>query len=219
MQNDQTSKQLWSSLPNPANEFGNLEFEAPGSITYVVDEKLNKLAVRLWKPSHASSYRCECRNIRVNGSAYKWLAGKTYHIKWKSKITKINGGYGDFVIFQWKSYPNGKQNYPLLMTAVNDEVRLIHCDASGKWTTLWVRKTKDNEWVDYDINLHLSDDESAGWLEFKCNGEPQNLAGVLRFHGRTLDGSNEPKWGVYNRDQPAHEIEQLVADISVSVLA
>lgn len=200
---------LWSS---PPGVFGNLEVELPGTIT------LSEDVWRYYKPSHATSYRCESRNIRVGGTPYKWIKDKTYVIKWKSKITKIDSSYGDFVIFQWKSYPSGLQNYPFLMTAIRDEVRLMYVDTDGKWNTLWTKKTEDGEWNSYELTIHLSDREESGWIELKYNNEEQIIGGLNRFHGRTLDGANEPKWGVYNRDNPGHEMEQYVGELEVYIV-
>ncbi|WP_409280949.1 hypothetical protein [Pseudomonas defluvii] len=217
MQHDSATPQavLWTGQPSV---FGNLEVEPPGSITYVFDETLKKNVWRYHKPADSRSYRCESRNIRVNGYAYKWQKNKTYQIKWKSKITKIDSNYGDFVIFQWKSYPNGLQNYPILMTAVRDEVRFIYIDTAGKWHTLWTRKTLDGEWNSYCLTIHLSDEDQTGWIELKYNDVIQLIGGVEKFYGRTLDGSNEPKWGVYNRDNPAHEMEQYIGELEVSTV-
>lgn len=206
---------VWTGQPSV---FGGLEVEPPGTITYVFDEVLNTNVWRYFKPSDVTSYRCESRNIRVNGAAYKWQKNKTYQIKWKSKLTKIDSDYGDFIIFQWKSYPNGQQNYPIIISAVKDEVRFIYVDPDGKWNTLWTQKTLDGEWNSYCLTLHLSDVSQEGWFELKYNDVLQELAGQRTFYGRTLDGSNEPKWGAYNRDNPGHEIEQFVGDLEVGLI-
>lgn len=200
---------LWSDGP-----FGNLEVDPPGTITYDENEKV----WRYYKPSHATSYRCESRNIRVGGSPYIWVNNRTYIIKWKSKITKIDSEYGDFVIFQWKSYPNELQNYPFLMTAENDEVRLTYVDTEGKWHRLWTKKTVDGEWNNYQLTIHLSDRDGSGWIQLQYNGGGQMVGGSSRFYGRTLDGTNEPKWGVYNRDRPGHEMEQYIGELKVYIV-
>ncbi|MGV2811737.1 hypothetical protein [Enterobacter cancerogenus] len=205
---------LWDGNPDV---FGVLEDEYPGTITYIYDDDLEDYVWRFNKPSDQTVYRCESRNIRVDGKAYKWLEGNTYKLSWKSKITKIKSDYGDFVIFQWKSYPNGEQNYPLLMTANDDYVKLIYVDTSGEWHTLWQQTTVDGAWNQYELTIHLSSDVDSGWVELVYNGESQLLDGVTRFMGRTLDGSNEPKWGLYNRDNPGHAMEQFVGAMVVSI--
>lgn len=205
---------LWDGIPDV---FGVLEDEYPGTITYVYDDDLDGYVWRYNKPADQTVYRCESRNIKVNGKAYTWIEGNVYKLCWKSKITKIGSDYGDFVIFQWKSYPNGEQNYPLLMTANDDYVKLIYVDTSGEWHTLWQQTTADGAWNQYELTIHLSSDVDSGWVELVYNGESQLLEGVTRFMGRTLDGSNEPKWGLYNRDNPEHSMEQFVGAMVVSI--
>ena len=207
-----SATRLWVGQPSV---FGSLEVEPNGSITYVYDRDLNRNVWRYFKPSDSVSYRCESRNIRVGAQAYKWQKGRTYTLNRKSKLPKIDSAYGDFVIFQWKSYPGGLQNYPLLMTAVRDEVILRFVDRGEVWKTVWTTKTQDNVWNSYSLTLHLSDIDSEGWFSLNYNGVDQLLDGKSRYAGRTMDGANEPKWGVYNRDKPEHEMEQLVADLEV----
>lgn len=208
---------LWEGKPGG---FGNEEVDPSGSITWVLDATLGKEVFRYFKPADPVSYRCESRNIRVGGYQYKWQENTTYRLRWKSLLTKIDSEFGDFVIFQWKSYPGGQQNYPILFTAVNGEVRFIYVDPENKWHTIWRQPTSDGAWNDYCLTLHLSGVDGQGWFEFEYNGVAQRFAnGESRFKGRTLDGANEPKWGVYNRDKPAHELEQFIGDLTVSIVA
>ncbi|WP_104024858.1 hypothetical protein [Vibrio hyugaensis] len=208
--------EIWNSEPNI---FGNIECEYPGNISYELDLEKKKNVWRFYKPADDLSYRCETRNIRVDGLQYTWQEDKTYFISWGSKITKIDDGYGDWVIFQWKSYPNGQQNYPLLMTVSGSTVRLVYVEPiSQEWLTLWSTVIKNEEWSQYKLGLQLSRDPSQGWIEFYYNGEQQTLGSnaVTRYPARTLDdGENEPKWGTYNRGFPESEMEQFVADIVV----
>ncbi|GFM71461.1 hypothetical protein PSCICL_24530 [Pseudomonas cichorii] len=206
---------IWEGAPGG---FGNLEVDASGSITWVPDASLGHEVFRYFKPADPTSYRCESRNIKIDGIRYQWQSNKTYRLRWKSRLTKIDSVYGDFVIFQWKSYPGTQQSYPVLFTAVRDEVRVIYVDPEGKWHTVWTHKTVDGEWNSYCLTLHLSEVDGQGWFELEYNGVAQLLAGKSRFEGRTLDGSTEPKWGVYNRDNPAHELEQFVGDMTVSIV-
>jgi len=217
---------IWNGSPTGADDtpgrvFGNASTECPppGSITPVRDDSEYAYVWRYSKPTAPTSYRCESRNIRVNGYAYKgFTKGKTFYIGWGSKLKKVDGGqYGDWVIFQWKSYGNGStQNYPLLMTAVAGKVKLIYVNTSGAWQTIWEAKTDDNSWRDYVLGIHLSDNATTGWVELYVDGVQQEIGGRLRFPARTLDVSNEPKWGAYNRDQPGHEMEQLIANPRVA---
>lgn len=207
---------LWEGKPGG---FGNEEVDPGGSITWVPDTTLKKEVFRYFKPSDPISYRCESRNIKVAGVRYKWQENTTYRLRWKSRLTKIDSAFGDFVIFQWKSYPGGQQNYPILFTAVGDEVRFIYVDPQGKWYKVWSQKTTDGAWNSYALTLHLSGVDGRGWFEFEYNGVAQRLTGGdIRYMGRTLEESNEPKWGVYNRDNPGHEMEQFVGDLSVSIV-
>ncbi|CAI1965423.1 Uncharacterised protein [Serratia quinivorans] len=210
---------LWKGKPHV---FQVLEDKPPTTITYIYNSALGKYVWRYNKPKDKKEYRCESRNIVVDGKGYKWVENKTYKISWSFNVPEATSEYGDFVIFQWKSYPNGKQNYPFLITINKNKIILTYVstgdDNGKKWHRIWTHDIKDNEWNNAALTLHLSDDETVGWITWEYNGEMQKLDGKDKYPARTLDGSNEPKWGVYNRDKPEHAMEQLVGNLKVEIL-
>jgi hypothetical protein len=218
-----SSSIIWA--PDPAQDapdtvFGNVECSSPASLTAVLDSELNRYVWRFFKPtdSVSGSYRCETRNIRAPRYQYTWNDEETYYLGWSSKIPKVTGEYGDWVIFQWKSYPTEHtpsiQNYPFLMTVSAGLVRLIYVqpNAKGAWSTIWSHPIQDNDWNRYVLGLGLSTDANKGTVDFYFNGVKQVLTGAPY---RTFDVDNEPKWGVYNRDQPLDEMEQFIDNLKV----
>jgi hypothetical protein len=149
--------------------------------------------------------RCEAKGIKVGGSNYTFQNNSTYYLGWESKVSATSLSTGDFVTFQWKSYPNGDQNYPLLMTVSNGKVNLVYAPpGGGSWQYLWSGSITANVWHRFALAVHTSDSASGGWVELRFNGAQQTLSnGSTRFTGRTWDGYNDPKWGVYDRDQPS----------------
>lgn len=215
-------KLIWSSQTSEDAKivFGNAETEAPGSLYSVYIPSIKGRAWQYLKPKDAVSYRCESRNIRVGGYLYTWAENTTYRIVWSSMFPDINSEddiFGTYVIFQWKSYPNGQQNYPFLMTVKGNMLNLIYVDTAEKWHTIWTQPAESLTWMHFDITLHLSRDADQGWLELSFNDTPQNFSnGASRWIGRTLDNEkNEPKWGCYDRGNPSRSLIHYMTNAEV----
>jgi len=173
--------------------FGNLNCDSPGSVTAVNDSTQG----RVWRYSKPSgSNRCENHGISVNGNRYVFQNGNTYYLGWRSKLSStVNNN----AFFQWKSYGNHIQNFPVIIKMISGKATLMY-RAPGEdcCRTLWSRSISANTWNHFVLGLHLSDSASSGWIEFWFNGSQQTLSnGSTRYFGRTLDDINEPKWGIY----------------------
>jgi hypothetical protein len=173
--------------------FGNLNCVSPGSVTAVSDASQGRVW-RYFKPS--STNRCENHGISVGGRRYVFQNNTTYYLGWRSKLsTTINNN----AFFQWKSYGNHIQNYPVLLKMISGRATLMY-RAPGEpcCRTLWSRAISANTWNHFALGLRLSSSASSGWIEFYFNGARQTLSnGSTRYPGRTLDDINEPKWGIY----------------------
>ncbi|MET7789569.1 hypothetical protein ABZS93_23575 [Streptomyces sp900116325] len=180
--------------------FGTLDCDAPAHTGVVFDDEHGHGDV--WKFDKPSgSPRCEARNIRVGGSAYQFRNDSTYYLGWSSAVSTTTGA---FVTFQWKSYPNGSQNYPVLMEVKNGDVRLFHVAPGGTWNLIWSAPVTVWLYNDFALGIHTSDTATGGWIELYFNGTRQTFSnGSTRYTGRTWDGDNEPKWGAYDSDDPA----------------
>ncbi|MFJ4155068.1 hypothetical protein ACIPZF_09700 [Pseudomonas sp. NPDC089752] len=209
---------------NPLEIFRRIELQ-PGSRIHVVQDAERGMVWLFDKPSNASdtdSYRCESNGIISQGKSYEsWKERETYDISWSSKLDDTESStFGDFVIFQWKSYPEGIQNYPFLFTVHQNQLRLVHSNRAGKWIVVWRGSIESRKWFDVKVRVTLSKNELAGSLELSFNGEPQQfqrnredeaeISDILVC--RTLDEGRGiyPKWGAYNRHQHLHAIKHYV---------
>ncbi|MFC8596701.1 heparin lyase I family protein [Streptomyces atroolivaceus] len=179
------------------NVFGNVECPAPGSLITAASGTPHGTVFRYTKPG--GDIRCESRGVSVNGSSrYAFAAGSTYYLGWESQLSSVSG---DFVVWQWKSYPNAQQNYPLIMTIKDGSARLFHVTTGGDWQMLWSEPVTAGDWNAFAVGIRTSGTASSGWVELYFNGTKQTLAdGSTRYACRTWDSANEPKWGVYDRD-------------------
>ncbi|MFH9468838.1 heparin lyase I family protein [Streptomyces clavifer] len=190
--------------------FGSVECPAPGSLITAAGDSAHGTIFRYTKPG--GDIRCESRGISVNGSSrHAFSDDSTYYLGWESQLSSVSG---DFVVWQWKSYPNAQQNYPLIMTVKDGSVRLFHVTTGGDWTLLWSGPVAAGEWNAFAIGIHTSGSDSSGWVELYFNGGKQTLADSgTRYTCRTWDSANEPKWGVYDRDDGSttltHRIDGL----------
>ncbi len=177
--------------------FGNLDCAGPGSVITAAGSTGHGTIFRFTKP--AGDIRCESRGIRVDGDRYAFEPDADYWFGWQSQLSTVSG---DFVVWQWKSYPNAEQNYPLIMTVKDGSVRFFYVapDATG-WTLLWSTPIRAGEWNSFAVGVHTSASATAGWAELYFNGVEQ-----VRVTGRTWDSANEPKWGVYDRDDGSTEV-------------
>ncbi|MGP2440316.1 heparin lyase I family protein [Streptomyces sp. JW3] len=192
--------------------FGSVECEAPGSLVTAANQDGHGTIFRYTKPS--GLIRCESRGIAVGGTRYAFAPDATYWLGWESQLSTVTG---DFVVWQWKSYPNAQQNYPLIMTVKNGSTRLFHVDTAATWHLIWSAPVAAGQWRRYALGIHTSASAAAGWVELYADGVPQTFAdGSTRYAARTWDSANEPKWGVYDRDTPesdaVHRIDGLRVD-------
>ncbi|NGN70148.1 hypothetical protein G5C51_40465 [Streptomyces sp. A7024] len=206
---------LWTGDPAKGLAvFGNVECPSPGSLV-TADQPDGATAYRYEKA--VGSERCETRGIRVDGSQHKFAAGQTYWLGWESKVSTTTGLDGDFSVFQWKSYPNGAQNYPLIMTVAQGKLVLHYSPPNGSgWTTIWSKPVAANDWHRFALGIHTSDSASGGWAELYVDGAKQTFSnGSTRFTGRTWDGYNDPKWGAYDRGNTTTEIVNRVRELRI----
>lgn len=195
--------------------FHGTECESPGSLDLADQTDGHGTVFRFTKGTTA--WRCEGRGIKTGGSAYSFGENSTYYLGWESKLDKValpDGG--DFVVFQWKSYPNADQNYPLLMTVANGRVRLHYVAPGGIWNQIWSAPVAAFDWHRFALGIHTSTSATDGWIELWFDGVQQQFTnGQQRFVGRTWDSANEPKWGVYDRDNVTDQIINRVDSLRV----
>jgi hypothetical protein len=164
-----------------------------GSITPFNDPQRGSVW-RYNKP--ASSPRCENHGIAVNGSGYAFQNDRTYYLGWFSKLsTNANNNAN----FQWKSYEQHIQNWPVVLKLISGRVTMIQRQPGNQVHTIWSAPLSANVWTHWVIGLHLSDDTLGGWVELYMNGVQQRFNnGQLRWACRLFDGGHVcPKWGIY----------------------
>src|SRR5262245_1213256 len=89
--------------------FGIDNCDAPGSLSAVTDAGRG----RIWRfDKPAGSNRCEAHGIKVNGAMYHFNNGGTYYFGWSSKLSST---VDNNATFQWKSYGDHIQNYPVVL--------------------------------------------------------------------------------------------------------
>ncbi|MCS0604065.1 polysaccharide lyase [Streptomyces sp. LP11] len=206
---------LWNGdASQGAKVFGNLDCDSPGSVVTAAQTDGHGTVFKYDKA--VGVYRCESRGIKVNGSRYKFVGGKTYWLGWEQKFSVVPAG-SDWVPWQWKSYPNADQNYPLLMTVGKGKVNLVYVGPNGaSWKYIWSKPVAAFEWNRVAVGIHTSTSASAGWAELYYNGVKQTFTnGSTRFAGRTWDSANEPKWGAYDRGNTSTQIVNRVDNLKI----
>ncbi|WP_328874828.1 polysaccharide lyase [Streptomyces sp. NBC_00287] len=174
--------------------FAGVECEDPGSVTVDVREDRGSI-FKFNKPTGLR--RCEARGIRVDGYEYVFENNTTYWLGWETATNTDDAA----TIFQWKSYPNSTQNYPVLMKVEAGQLRLFHITADGTWVLLWSQAITVSTWKHIALGIHSSDSASAGWIELYYKGVGQTFTdGSSRYYGRTWDTLNKPKWGTYGAE-------------------
>lgn len=165
---------------------------SPGSVTAVNDEAQGRVW-RYYKPS--GSDRCESRGIKVGSSQYTFTDGSTYYFGWRSKLSStVNNN----ATFQWKSYGDHIQNWPVVLKVIDGRLTMIQRQPGNVVHTIWSTPVSANAWNRIVLGLHISDDTTGGWVELWYNGQKQTFSnGSQRWACRTLDDENHPKWGVY----------------------
>ncbi|MGF6835120.1 hypothetical protein QF015_003315 [Paenarthrobacter sp. TE4293] len=195
--------------------FRGTECEDPGTLTTPTQTDGHGTVFRFAKGS--TEWRCEGRGIRVGANPYTFVENSTYYLGWESKLDQVSlPGGGDFVVFQWKSYPDADQNYPVLMTVANGNVRLHYVAPGGTWQQIWSKPIAAFDWHKFALGIHTSTSATDGWIELWFDGVKQTFSnGQQRFVGRTWDSANEPKWGVYDRDNVTDQIVNRVDSLRV----
>ncbi|MEN4128687.1 hypothetical protein P8971_23515 [Serratia marcescens] len=207
-------------------------FESPeqGRLKVVFDNErgyvweFNKPAT----PDKEDDYRCEANGIISRQTRYSWVDSGSYHFSWSSKLSStMNVNGRPFVIFQWKSYSGGIQNYPFLIRVNDGVLEFIHVTESGNgsseggdWIFFWSHRIDSNEWFDISFDVFLSKRRGQGKIKLTFNGLPQmftkdqynnNIPETEYFICRTLDNNgNTPKWGFYNRGVPQHALTHWI---------
>ncbi|MFC7303087.1 heparin lyase I family protein [Streptomyces monticola] len=189
--------------------FGGTECEAPGSLT-AEDHPRGKV-FKFNKPIGLK--RCEARGIRTSGGyEYKFANDSTYWLGWSTSTNTPDAG----TVFQWKSYPNSEQNYPVLMKIEGGVLKLFHIKQGQVWQLIWSKPVATDSWKHLALGIHTSDSASGGWIEFSYNGAKQTFAnGSTRFTGRTWDTLNKPKWGTYGAEIEGSRAINWVDDLKV----
>ncbi|MBF8780661.1 heparin lyase I family protein [Pseudomonas fulva] len=217
--------QIDDEQKNPLEIFRRVENGGTGnsasSIRVVQDAQRGKVWL-FEKPSDEENYRCESNGIVWRGSSYEsWLEGQTYEFSWSSRLPDTRSlEHGDFVIFQWKSYQEGIQNYPFLFTVNRNVLSMIHSNERQEWIVVWQGHVKSDQWFDIRVRAGLSRDKNKGTLCLYLNEQRQTFSRNRNNEAmlddtllcRTLDEQrgNYPKWGVYNRDQPKQTLRHFV---------
>ncbi|MFC9243889.1 heparin lyase I family protein [Streptomyces sp. NPDC057136] len=190
---------------NGIGVFGSLECPSPGGIVSAAQTDGHG---DIWRYTKAVGIdRCESKGIRIGGSNYTFQNNSTYYLGWESKLSTTSLASGDFVVFQWKSYPNSSQNYPVLMTVSGGSANLYYIEPGEVWNKIWSAPIAAFDWHRFAFAIHTSDSTTGGWIELRLDGAQQTfINGSTRYTGRTWDTYNDPKWGAYDRDHPENEI-------------
>ncbi|MDI3417588.1 heparin lyase I family protein [Streptomyces luteolus] len=181
--------------------FGGIECEAPGSVTVSDFGGTRGKVFKFNKPRGLQ--RCEARGVRADGDEYTFSNNSTYFFGWSTATNTDDAA----TIFQWKSYPNGQQNYPVLMKVEGGVLKLFHIEAGQVWDLIWSTPVTIDHWKHIALGIRTSSSPDGGWVELYYNGRKQTFDdGSQRFVGRTWDTLNKPKWGTYGAeiaDKPA----------------
>jgi hypothetical protein len=184
---------IWAGDPAGGLKiFGNMNCDSPGSVT-AVDDATQGRVWRYNKPN--GSNRCENHGIAVNGKRYEFKNGSTYYLGWRSKLSStVNNN----ATFQWKSYGNHIQNFPVVLKMIGGKISILQRQPGGVDRIIWSRSITANSWHSYVLGLHLSSATTGGWVEFWFDGQKQTFTNsAQRWPCRTWDSINEPKWGIY----------------------
>jgi hypothetical protein len=162
-----------------------------GSVTAVTDSSYGRVW-RYHKPR--GSNRCESRGIRVGGQTYEFRNDTTYYIGWRFKLSSTTNNNA---VFQWKSYQNHIQNFPVVLKMIGGRLTMLQRQPGSSETHPWARAISANQWNQIVLGIHTSSATRGGWVELYFNGAQQTLAGQQRYACRTWDSYNDPKFGTY----------------------
>ena len=158
----------------------------------------------------AASNRCENHGIRVDGVPYVFQNNAVYYLGWWSKISSTANNNANF---QWKSFENHIQNFPIVLKMIGGQMTLMYTPPGGGSSFLWRQAIMANTWHHYVLGIKTSDAIRGGTIEFWFDGVKQTLSGSDSFAGRTFDSKNCPKWGVYGGRGTA--MSNSVADLRI----
>jgi hypothetical protein len=167
--------------------------EPPSSITAVNDASRG-LIWRFQKPSESN--RCENHGIKLNGNNFVFQNNTTYYLGWSTRLSNNTNNNANF---QWKSYGNHIQNFPVVLKMINGRLSMLQRQPGPSESIIWSAPFSANTWYHIVVGLHLSDETRGGWVELYFNGVRQTFTnGTQRYACRTFDGGHVcPKWGVY----------------------
>src|SRR5687767_2579584 len=179
-----------------------------GTISTLADPT-HGMVFKYEKPGQSN--RCENHGIRINGEPYVFQNNATYYIAWHSKLSSTANNNANF---QWKSYENHSQNFPIVLKMIGGQMSLMYTPPGGGSSILWRRALLADTWHHYVLGIKTSSELRGGTIEFWFDGTKQMLSGAESYAGRTFDSKNCPKWGAYGgRGSP---MTNLVADLRIA---
>jgi LPXTG-motif cell wall-anchored protein len=186
--------------------FGIDNCDAPGSIGTTTDPA-HGTVWRFTKP--AGDNRCEAHGIKAGGGMYHFANNATYYLGWSFRLSST---VDDNAVFQWKSYGDHIQNFPLVLKMQGGKLTLLNRQPGGVDHLPWSKPLGAGTWNRVVLGIHTSDAVQGGWAELSFNGVQQTFTnGATRWPCRTWDSSNDPKWGVYGAEGTAvtNDVDEL----------
>ncbi len=175
--------------------FGQDNCDAPGTVAAATDAVRGPVW-RFTKP--AGDNRCEEHGIKVGGSMYHFTNNATYYLSWS---TRLSSTVDNNAIFQWKSYGNHIQNYPVVIKVLHGKLTMLNRQPGPVDHYPWAVPVSAGTWYHLVLGIHTSDQLQGGWVELYLDGVAQHFTdGGTRWPARTWDSSNDPKWGVYGAE-------------------
>ena len=113
-----------------------------------------------------------------------------HYLDWSAKLTSI---VNNNAIFQWKSYGDHIQNYPLVLKITSGRLTLLNRQPDNKVSYPWAKTIHVNTWTHITLGIHTSEGLTSGWGELYLNGVIQKFSnGLTRWPCRTWDSRNDP---------------------------
>jgi hypothetical protein len=184
---------IWQADPSKGTaSFGTLNLEGGATITVADDPTYGKVYKCFHPPA---SGRCETSHLPNDLHAKE---GDLWYIGWRFKVD-MPQNQTDNAVFQWKSYPRGKQNWPVILKHMGGTFTLLYHNPNYVSEYPWKGPTVTNQWISIVVGLKVSRDPKVGYIEYWHNGQQVTFGnGTTRYPARTLDdGYNDPKWGIY----------------------
>jgi Polysaccharide lyase len=201
---------IWTGDPakSAGAVFGIDNCPKPGNIG-VTNDATRGQVWRFNKP--AGDKRCEAHGIKVGGRMHNFQNNSTYFLGWDMKLSSTVNNNANF---QWKSYGNHIQNFPLVLKMIDGKLTLLNRQPGKKEFLPWSKPVVKNQWNKIVLGIHTSSELQGGWVEVYFNGVKQTfINGKDRWPCRTWDDHNDPKWGVYGAESTA--VTNLVDGLKV----